>query len=242
MPDVVVPAADRIHWRNEWLDSWQSFPVAGNFDLAANAHGLLLVHNDDTVDAGEGFDSHQHADVEIVTWVLDGSLVHRDSLGNEGTITPGLAQRMSAGSGVVHSERNGAGYSAGTPLRVVQMWLPPDENGRPPGYEEYAAAGELASGRLVTVESGLDRDRGGTAVGLGQSKAALHVARLRPGTPVTLPTAPFLHLFVARGTVEIDGIGTLGHGDALRGTDTGGHVVHTTSSAEILVWEMHAHA
>ncbi|KIQ19899.1 pirin family protein [Rhodococcus sp. MEB064] len=241
MSVVVIPSAERIRWRDGWLDSRQSFPVAGNYYLAANAFGLLLVHNDDIVDAGEGFDSHQHADVEIVTWVLEGALVHRDSMGNEGVITEGLAQRMSAGTGVVHSERNAAGYSSRARLRVIQMWLPPDRLGTEPSYEEYAAGEDLASGRLVTVASGMERDRGGTAVGLGNGAAALHVSRLVAGTPVLLPRAPFVHVFVSRGTVTVDGVGTLDEGDALRVTDSGGHGV-AGDGAEILVWEMHSHA
>ena len=93
----VIPGTERHIFRSGWLDSRQSFPVTGNFDLAANAHGVLLVHNDDRVDAGEGFDAHFHRDAEIITWVLEGAVAHRDSFGNTGTITPGVAQRMSAG-------------------------------------------------------------------------------------------------------------------------------------------------
>src|SRR5699024_2682033 len=102
----VIRSAERDHWRNSWLDSWQSFPATGNFDLAGNAFGVLLVHNDDVIAPGEGLDAHQHASVEIVSWVVEGALVHRDSEGNTGTIRPGVAQRMSAGDRVVHSERN----------------------------------------------------------------------------------------------------------------------------------------
>ncbi|WP_369028756.1 pirin family protein, partial [Nocardia farcinica] len=97
------------------------FPATGNFDLEANAHGILLVHNDDIVDAGAGFDTHEHREMEIITWVLEGTVVHQDSLGNSGLIYPGLAQRMSAGTGIRHSERNGAVWPQREPLRVVQM-------------------------------------------------------------------------------------------------------------------------
>ncbi|CCF63173.1 conserved protein of unknown function; putative cupin and pirin domains [Nocardia cyriacigeorgica GUH-2] len=117
----VIPSAERAHWWNEWLDSTQSFPATGNFDLEANAHGILLVHNDDIVDAGAGFDTHEHREMEIITWVLEGTVVHQDSLGNSGLIYPGLAQRMSAGTGIRHSERNGAVWPQREPLRVVQM-------------------------------------------------------------------------------------------------------------------------
>ncbi len=99
MSFTIIRADERHHWRNEWLESWQSFPATGNFDLAANAHGVLLVHNDDRVDAGEGLDRHQHRDAEIVTWVLDGALRHRDSAGNDGILKPGIVQRMTAAAG-----------------------------------------------------------------------------------------------------------------------------------------------
>ncbi|SEL82622.1 hypothetical protein SAMN05444583_11589 [Rhodococcus maanshanensis] len=89
MPTVAVQrAADRAHQNYGWLDSRQSFPFAGNFDLAANAHGLLVVNNEDVVDVGSGFDMHQHRDAEIVTWVLSGSLVHQDSEGHSGVVLP----------------------------------------------------------------------------------------------------------------------------------------------------------
>ena len=106
MSVTVIRAAERDHWRSEWLESWQSFPATGNFDLTANAHGVLMVHNDDRVDAGEGLDMHRHRDVEIVTWVLEGVLRHRDSIGNEGLLKPGVVQRMTAGRGITHSEGN----------------------------------------------------------------------------------------------------------------------------------------
>ncbi|MEV5648885.1 pirin family protein [Nocardia sp. NPDC052254] len=241
----IVPADQRYHWRNEWLRSHQSFPATGNFDLAANAHGLLMVHNEDVVDAGEGFDTHQHRDTEIVTWVLEGTVVHQDSEGHSGLIHPGLAQRMSAGTGILHSERNGALRHEREDLHVVQMWIPPDEDGRRPGYQESDIRAELSHNELVTVASGIPRDRGDTAITLGNRYAALHVARLDPGRSVRLPEASFGHLFVARGTVTVEGAengaeATLSAGDALRTTATGGQLVTAVVPGEVLIWEMHA--
>lgn len=234
----VIRAADREHWRNEWLDSRQSFLATGNFDLAAHAHGMLMVHNDDVVDAGEGFDTHQHQNVEIITWVLDGTLVHQDSLGHSGLIYPGLAQRMSAGARILHSEKNGALRRDGTPLRVVQMWLPPDTAGGQPSYEELDVATELRDGALVTIASGMRRYRNTGAIGIGNSHAALHVARLHTGQSVTVPDAPYGHVFVARGDVELEGTGDLSHGDAVRLTATGGHRITARTPSELLIWEM----
>lgn len=244
-PGVVVQrAGDRAHQHYGWLESSQSFPFAGNFDLAANAHGLLLVNNEDVVDAGNGFDTHFHRDAEIVTWVLSGSLVHQDSEGHSGVIHPGLAQRMSAGRGIMHSERNDWGRPDGSrvtePVHLIQMWVPPDESGLEPSYQELPIHDELDAGELVVVASGLPRHRDDAAIGLRNRYAGLHAARLQPGRTVTIPDAPYAHLFVARGTVGVEGLGELGHGDALRLTGSGGQRVTATEPAEILIWEMHA--
>src|SRR3546814_4147314 len=109
-----------------------------------------------------GFGTHPHRDMEIVTWVLQGSLVHQDSEGNKGVIYPGLAQRMSAGTGILHSEKNDAwrvqgGASHDDPVRFIQMWVPPDENGIEPGYEQREIDDADLSGKLVPVASGMDK-------------------------------------------------------------------------------------
>jgi len=265
----VIRSAERDHWRNSWLDSWQSFPATGNFDLAANAFGVLLVHNDDVIAPGEGLDAHQHASVEIVTWVVEGALVHRDSEGNTGTIRPGVAQRMSAGERVVHSERNASSRLSDERLRVVQMWVAPDGAGGPSDYGQRDFTAQLDAGGLVTMVSGLPRDAGTGAIGIGNAHAALHAARLGTGDSVTVPSAPYLHLYVVRGAVDVaagtgagagdaggpggagggsggdtDGPVTVSEGDAVRASRIEGLTVHGTDSgdhrAEVLVWEMHA--
>lgn len=235
----VIRSEDRGNWRSEWLDSWQSFPATGNFDFAANAHGVLLIHNEDTVEPGEGFDMHAHRDAEIITWVLEGSVVHKDSIGNDGVIYPGLAQRMSAGSGINHSERNGAGRQERQKLRVVQMWLPPDELGVTPNYEQLDIQKELAAGALVPVASGMPQHRDDAAISIGNRSATLYAARLGEGTAVTVPDAPFGHVYVAKGRVDFEAHGTLNRGDAVRLTATGGHRITATEDSELLVWEMH---
>jgi redox-sensitive bicupin YhaK (pirin superfamily) len=159
-------------------------------------------------------------------------------------IYPGLAQRMSAGTGILHSEKNDSWRLQGDkhtdPVRFVQMWVVPDEAGITPGYEQLEIDGELLSGGLVPVASGMARDEGRSAIRINNKYAALHVARLEPGQSVELPEAPFLHLFVPRGTVDLEGAGALAEGDAVRFTATGGQRVTATESAEILLWEMHA--
>jgi redox-sensitive bicupin YhaK (pirin superfamily) len=227
-----------------WLDSKHSFSFGGHYDPKNTHHGLLLVNNDDIVSPGTGFETHPHRDMEIVTWVMQGSLVHQDSTGHSGVIYPGLAQRMSAGRGIMHSEKNDSWRLAGPehrdPVHFVQMWVVPDEGGITPGYEQLEIADELLTGALVPVASGMDKHDGASAIRIKNKYAALHAARLSPGQSVELPEAPYLHLFVPRGSVELEGAGALTTGDAVRFTATGGQRVTAVESAEILVWEMHA--
>jgi redox-sensitive bicupin YhaK (pirin superfamily) len=240
-------AGERPATRLGWLDSKHSFSFGPHWDPANTHHGLLLVNNDDVVLPGTGFETHPHRDMEIVTWVLSGSLVHQDSTGHSGVIYPGLAQRMSAGRGILHSEKNDArrlpgGGSSDEPVHFVQMWVVPDERDVDPGYEQLEIDDELLRGGLVTVASGMPGHEGATAIRIRNRYAALHVARLRPGQAVELPEAPFLHLFVARGDVTLEGTGDLAAGDAVRATATGGQSVRADGEAEVLVWEMHATA
>jgi len=237
-------AADRFESSFGWLDSKHSFSFGQHFDRRNTHHGLLLVNNDDVVDPGTGFETHPHQDMEIVTWVLQGSLVHQDSTGHSGVIYPGLAQRMSAGRGILHSEKNDSWRLGGDahrdPVHFVQMWVVPDESGITPGYEQLEIDGELLTGGLVPVASGMDKHDGAAAIRIKNRYAALYAARLQPGQSVELPEAPFLHLFVPRGAVTLEGAGALVTGDAVRFTATGGQQVTATEPAEILVWEMHA--
>ncbi|MFF5212839.1 pirin family protein [Streptosporangium sp. NPDC000396] len=245
-PTVDIRRADeRFVTDIAWLDSKHSFSFGGHYDADNTHHGVLLVNNDDIVRPGSGFDTHPHRDMEIVTWVLQGSLVHQDSEGHSGVIYPGLAQRMSAGTGILHSEKNDSwrlqgGTAHDEPVHFVQMWVVPDEPGIVPGYEQLEIEDELLAGGLVPVASGMAKHDGASAIRIKNRYAALHAARLRPGQSVQLPEAPFLHLFVPRGTVTLEGAGTLGTGDAVRFTATGGQRVTATEPAEILVWEMHA--
>jgi len=228
-------AADRFATRIGWLDSKHSFSFGGHYRPDNTHFGLLLVSNDDVVAPGTGFETHPHRDMEIVTWVLSGSLVHQDSEGHSGVIHPGLAQRMSAGTGILHSEKN----DHDDPVHFVQMWVTPDTPGLDPGYEQLDINAELGRGGLVLVASGLRRHE--SAIRIRQEHAALHAARLGAGETVTLPDAPFVHLFVPRGVVVLEGTGELVAGDAARITDAAGQrVTAGPGGAEILAWEMHA--
>lgn len=238
----------RSHDRGGWLDSRHSFSF-GNHQDPMNTHfGRLLVNNHDTIAPGSGFDTHGHRDMEIVTWVLSGSLVHQDSEGNSGIIYPGLAQRMSAGRGILHSERND-GWRDGSishetppdPVHLVQMWVVPDETGLEPGYEQLEIEpGELENS-LVVVAGGLPTYADRAAIRIRDRTSALLASRLAPGRSVQLPDAPYLHLYVPLGSVALEGQGVLDTGDAARMTASGGRrVTAGEDGAEILVWEMHA--
>jgi quercetin 2,3-dioxygenase len=226
----VRPAGERFHTSMGWLDSWHSFSFSGHYDPANTHHGLLLVNNDDTVAPGAGFPTHAHRDMEIVTWVLSGELEHRDSEGNQGVIRPGLAQRMSAGRGIRHSEMNA---STTMPVHFVQMWVLPDTEGVEPGYEQVDVSDRLDGGGLVKVAAG----DGTGAVRIHQPAAALWVAQLSPGDRVTVPASPHTHVFVARGSGELEGVASLSRGDAVRLADAADHDLEAgDDGAEILVW------
>jgi len=228
---VHVPAAARFHTRIAWLDSWHSFAFGQHYDPSNTHHGLLVVHNDDVIAPGEGFGTHPHADMEIVTWVLDGALEHRDSTGGHGIITPGLAQRMSAGRGVRHSEFNA---SPDRPVRLVQMWVLPDTAGIDPGYEEVDVSADLAGGGLITVAAG---DYSG-AVRIHQRGARLRVGRLAPGATASVTGVPHAHVFAAVGSLALEAGPTLAEGDAARLTDAGARTITAgPDGVEVIAWE-----
>lgn len=227
-------AVDRFVTDGRRLTSRHCFSFGRHYDPANTRHGLLLASNDDVVQPGAGFAPHPHRDLEIVTWVLRGCLVHQDSAGHRGVVRPGQVQAMSAGTGVLHSEGN----EGPEPVRLVQMWVSPDTAGVGPGYAQHDVADALRTGELVPVASGLQRHD--AAVRIRQRDAALHAARLRPGQSVALPDAPLVHLFVALGDVGLEGTGPLGEGDAVRFTGSGSRVLTATADAELLVWEMHS--
>ena len=223
---IVIRSDERDRWRDAAVDSRQSFPATGNFDLEANAFGLLLVHNDDTVSPGEGFDMHFHRDVEIVTWVIEGAVHHRDS-GSDGIteVRAGMAQHISAGSGVRHSEVNAGGYTSRSPVRVVQSWLPADEKGTRPFHASHDFSG--ATGLIHVAGQG-------SPLPIGTAGADLYVA-LVDAAPVTVPGAAYVHLYVIDGEVSVAGE-TLNAGDVLRGRDV--EKLEVEGSGQILVWVM----
>lgn len=230
---TVIRSADRDHWRDSAVISRQSFPATGSFDLEANAFGLLMVHNDDIVSPGEGFDMHFHKDVEIVSWIVDGAVRHRDSGSDDVTVVcAGMAQHISAGSGVRHSEVNDAGYTSRQTARIVQSWLPADVAGTSPSHQAHDFNDALTAAAGFIQVAGPD-----STLPLGTAGASMWVARLdgEGGAGAELPGAAFVHLYVIRGAVEVAGH-ELGEGDVLRGTEVGEVTVRGTG--EVLVWLM----
>jgi quercetin 2,3-dioxygenase len=232
----LVPAETRMHTKIDWLDSYHSFSFGEHYDPTNTHHGLLLVSNDDRIAPGRGFATHGHRDMEIVTWVLEGALRHRDSTGTDDVISPGLAQRMSAGAGIRHSEVNA---SATEPVHLIQMWVPPDTAGLAPEYEQRDVSDRLVDGGLFPLASGREAD---AAINIHQRDATLWVARVAAGELVVIPDAPFVHVFVATGSATCESEAQpLQAGDALRTVDAGAVKLQAgTEGTEVLVWETHA--
>jgi redox-sensitive bicupin YhaK (pirin superfamily) len=226
----IRPANDRDLTDIGWLHSRHSFNFGHHHRPNNGGHGLLIVSNDDVVAPGGGFGTHPHRDMEIVTWVLEGALEHRDSQGNQGIIYPGLAQRMSAGTGITHSEMNA---SQDEPVRFIQMWVLPDTPGVTPGYQQLDVNEHLAPASLVPVASGQGHPN---TIHLHQQGAVMWVGRLEAGDTVTLPDAPFVHAFVAIGAGQLDG-SPLAKGDAARLSQAGPVAFTATTTTEIIVWE-----
>jgi redox-sensitive bicupin YhaK (pirin superfamily) len=229
---VDIRRADtRPQSRISWLDSRHSFSFGPHYDPANVGHGLLLVSNDDRVRGGSGFSTHPHQDMEIVTWVLSGRLEHKDSEGNVGELYPGLAQRMSAGTGIWHSEINAARHED---VHFIQMWVPPDTEAVSPSYEQLDINDQLDRGGLQPIASGQGHD---AAISIRQKGAVLYGGRLRAGEAVEVPDGRHVHLFVAVGAADLEQGGTLGEGDAARLTGAGARrLVAGPEGSEVLVW------
>ena len=223
----------RFHTQIDWLNSHHSFSFADHYDPQNTHHGLLLVSNDDIVNPNTGFRTHPHHDMEIVTWVLDGELEHKDSEGNVGIIYPGLAQRMSAGTGIWHSEMN---PQKDKNVHFIQMWVPPDTERITPSYEQLDITRHLDRGGLIPIASGRGHE---SAIGIKQENAVLWGGRLRPGEVVQIPDAPYVHLFIAKGSAELEAAGVLHSGDAVRLTAAGARrlTADFSKGTEVLIWE-----
>ena len=224
MPIEVRPAADRFRTTADGRDTWHSFSFGMHYDPHNIGFGALIAHNDEHLGIGAGYPDHPHADTEILTWVVEGALHHRDDAGHDGILEAGQVQLLSAGSGVVHTEFS----ERGEPARFVQTWVRPDEPGLPPAYASAGASGPGATCVASGGEGGLPlRIRG----------ASCHTLVLGPQQRQTLPDAPRLHVFVVTGTVHLDSH-LLQAGDAARLVHEGGRAVRAEGTAHLLVWAL----
>ncbi len=201
---------ERGHANHGWLDTYHTFSFSSYYDPAHMGVSVLRVINEDRVAPGRGFAPHDHQDMEIVTYVLEGALKHRDSMGNSSVILPGDVQRMSAGTGVTHSEFNDSDQE---PVHLLQIWILPDRDGVEPGYEQTHFAAAEKRGRLRLVASP-DGEVG--SVRLHQD-ARVYAALVDGGESVTHPAAPerVYYAQVARGALTVNGE-RLEAGDGIR--------------------------
>ena len=244
-----IPSKNRSTWRAADIISRQAFPATGNFDLQANAYGRLIVHNDDTISPGEGFDMHQHKDVDIVTWVVDGAIIHRDStagyaadnLSKEGSLSHGESSYISAGSGTRHSEVNAADFTSRQFLRVIQMWIEPEDYGNVPVYEKADVRDRISSGDLFLLAG---PTASGAALTLRGKSACLFAGLLADATSSAVRLSRFNHIYVVRGRAEVAGQ-VLEPGDQLRITvgDSASDsetalITALEDDTELLIWVM----
>ena len=225
-------SADRGHADHGWLQSHHSFSFADYHDPAHMGWGNLRVINDDLIAAGGGFGMHGHRDMEIITYVTTGLLAHKDSMGNGTVIPPGDVQRMSAGSGVRHSEFNQA---PDAPTHLLQIWIEPRETGIAPGYEQKTFAATEKRGRLRLIASS---DGAGGSVTI-HADAALYAGLFTGGESATLPLDParkaYVHL--VRGSLAVNGH-VLHAGDAALLANEDRLVLGSGDNAEVLVFDL----
>src|SRR5688572_6097738 len=198
---TVRRSAERGHANHGWLDTWHTFSFADYYDPEQMGFGPLRVINQDRVAPGQGFGAHPHREMEIVTWVLEGALQHRDSLGNGSAILPGDAQLMSAGTGIVHSEFN---PSSEQELELLQMWVLPAHGGGTPRYEQRHFPRAERQGRFARIVA---PDGSDGALRIGQD-VTLYAGSFAPGESAELSLSPgrsaWIHL--ARGELSVNGI------------------------------------
>lgn len=228
----VRPSGERGHFDHGWLDTYHSFSFGDYYDPSHMSFRSLRVLNEDYIGPSSAFPRHGHRDMEIITLVLSGALAHKDSLGNASTILPGEVQRMTAGTGVLHSEAN---PSATDPIHLLQIWITPDRTGHTPGYEQIAVdpAETLDRFRLVASNDGRE---GSVTV---HQDVALYLTRLSAGADLTHDLAPGRHawLQVIRGSLTVNGNPLqAGDGAALSGEPSVS--VHADADAEVLLFDL----
>jgi redox-sensitive bicupin YhaK (pirin superfamily) len=228
----VLRAGERGHANHGWLESYHTFSFADYYNPDAMGFRALRVINEDRVAAGGGFPTHSHRDMEIISYVLGGSLAHKDSMGTGSVIKPGDVQKMSAGTGVSHSEMN-ASKTEG--VHFLQIWIIPDRTGHKPGYEQKAFSIAERQGTLRLVASPDGRDG---SISIHQD-ATISAGLFAAGESATHTVADkrYAWLQVAKGSIDVGGE-TLSAGDALAAVGPGALEIKGTSDAEILVFDL----
>lgn len=228
----VIKSEKRQHRDMGWLSTYWHFSFADYYDPANINWGALRVFNDDVVRPGQGFGSHPHHDMEIVTYVLKGALEHRDDQGNTGVVHPGEVQVMSAGTGIVHSEYN---HSKDDPVHFLQLWIIPRTKGRPPRWEQRQFTLEDRSGKLLPVVSGGDIPKTLTI----DQEAVICVSALRAGQAVIHKsrTDRKAYLFVITGSLNINAI-PLAEGDQARIADEPEITLQAGKDAELILLDL----
>jgi quercetin 2,3-dioxygenase len=223
---------ERGHANHGWLDSYHTFSFADYHDPEHVHFGALRVINEDRVAGGQGFGTHGHRDMEIVSYVLEGALAHRDSMGNGSTIRPGDVQRMSAGTGVRHSEFNG---SPDETAHFLQIWIIPDAPGGAPGYEEKRFADDEKRGRLRVIASP-EGDEGSVKIG---ADARIFAGLFDGGerAEFDVPAGRRVYVHVARGAVTVNGE-ALAAGDAAKIEDVSKVTLEKGEGAEVLLFDL----
>lgn len=226
---------DHPHTRLPWLDARHHFNFGGHRHVGRDGWGRLLVWNDDTIDPRSGFDMHGHRDMEIITYVREGAITHRDHLGNEGHTEAGDVQVMSAGKGIMHAEHN----RENAPTRIFQIWIAPDAPGGDPAWDQARFPRDDRAGQLVPLASG----QGHAGALPIRADAAVFGATLAPGGSVVYPAdaSRYLYLVPAAGTVTVNGV-TVGprDGAAIRRTDRLVIEAATDGQAEFLLADVAA--
>jgi redox-sensitive bicupin YhaK (pirin superfamily) len=225
-------ARERGHAEHGWLDSWHTFSFADYMNPDWMGFRALRVINEDRVDAGEGFPTHGHRDMEIVSIVLEGALGHKDSTGTGSVIKPGDVQRMSAGRGIMHSEMNG---SKTEPVHFLQIWIQPKERSLAPGYEQKTFTDNDKRGKLRLIASPDGRDGSVTI----HSDASMYASVLGKDERVThvVPASRHAWIHVAKGRAKIGGE-SLEAGDAAFTSDAGAIDIAGIDNAEIVVFDL----
>jgi len=223
---------DRGHAQHGWLDSYHSFSFADYYDPKHMGFGSLRVINEDRIQPGTGFGTHGHRDMEIISYVLEGALAHKDSMGNGSSIVPGDVQRMSAGRGVMHSEFN---HDKDGVTHFLQIWIEPGVRGIDPGYEQKHFAAQEKRGRLRLIASP-DGAEGSVKI---HQDARVFAALLDGAERAThaLAASRRAYVHVARGQVTVNGQ-RLEAGDALKATSIDGIVLHEGKQAEVLLFDL----